>query len=68
MVDLVIPEEVSHWMMPPDVEWKELLRGTRAVLLRVLGEVKVETGRGKPKAKTVLPSFCPFCGQKLEKS
>lgn len=29
-----------------------------------IGTEKIESKRGKPK--TVLPSFCPFCGERVE--
>jgi hypothetical protein len=25
---------------------------------------QLEKGRGKPRAKAMIPSFCPFCGEK----
>lgn len=27
---------------------------------------QIEKGRGKPKAVTMFPSFCPFCGTKYK--
>ncbi|PWJ88391.1 hypothetical protein C8D77_111114 [Mesorhizobium loti] len=32
--------------------------------LPYIGTEQIEKGRGKPKAKTMFPSFCPFCGTK----
>lgn len=28
--------------------------------------VQIETGRGKPKAVGMFPTYCPFCGVKYE--
>jgi hypothetical protein len=30
----------------------------------VIETERIEKGRGKPKAVSFLPSFCPFCGEK----
>ncbi|MHC1549427.1 hypothetical protein [Phyllobacterium sp. K27] len=32
-----------------------------------IGTEQIEKGRGKQKAVAMLPSFCPFCGEKYEK-
>jgi hypothetical protein len=29
-----------------------------------IGTEQIETGRGKKKATSIIPSFCPFCGVK----
>lgn len=29
---------------------------------------QIETGRGKPKAVSMFPTFCPFCGARYEPS
>lgn len=28
---------------------------------------QIETGRGKPKAMAVIPTYCPFCGEEYSK-
>jgi hypothetical protein len=31
-----------------------------------IGSRQIETGRGKKKKVTVIPTFCPFCGEPYE--
>lgn len=40
--------------------------GENAEVYPTIMTQQIEKGRGKPKAKVVLPSYCPFCGVKYE--
>lgn len=43
-----------------------LVFGKTSAVYPTLVTEQVEKGRGKAKAKAMLPTFCPFCGVKYD--